>query len=654
MPLKVSTDAEWLEADGLGGFSSGTVGGIRTRRYHALLLAATTPPTGRVVLVSGCDVRVETPAGSFPLSSQRYLPDVIHPDGMQRLKSFESDPWPRWSFTLEDGLEIEQELFVRHGAPIVLLSWRLRKPRSQVTLSVRPFLAARDYHALHHENIMFRFDAEQRGGRVVWRPYEGMPGILAFSNGQYVHRPDWYRNFFYTEERARGLDCVEDLGSPGLFFWDLSKTEAVWILSVEGQEAGLLPSVLPADKCLQKLRAAEQRRRQFPSRLHRSADAYLVRRGAGQTILAGYPWFTDWGRDTFVALRGLCLTTGRIEEAREILLAWGAMVSDGMLPNRFPDRGEAPEFNSVDASLWYIIAIHDYFRAVAMQKRWVPPRDQRRLRDAVDAILTGYAKGTRYGIRLDDDGLLAAGVQGLQLTWMDAKIGDWVVTPRIGKPVEVQALWLNALHIGGMFAPRWAEVFEHGCKSFRRKFWNEAGGYLYDVIDCDHQAGTADARFRPNQIFAVGGFPLVLLEETPARRMLDAVEARLWTPLGLRSLAREEPEYVPKVEGDARARDSAYHQGAVWPWLIGPFVEAWIRVRRGTQTARRQARTRYLQPLLHHLNGPGLGHLCEIADGDPPHTPRGCPFQAWSLGEVLRLSLDVLNTGVTSSSARSR
>jgi predicted glycogen debranching enzyme len=636
--------AEWLEADGLGGFASGTVNGMRTRRYHALLLTAVTPPTGRFVLVNGFDAWVNTPAGTFALSSQLYPPDVVHPDGVQRIESFAVEPWPRWCFLLEDGTRIEQEIFARHGAPVVILSWRLTEPQVGVTLSLRPFLSGRDYHALHHENPAFRFDAEVQDGRVIWSSYPDVPRIMAFANGTYTHQPDWYRNFLYQEEQARGLDHTEDLATPGIFRWSLSQGEAVLILTVEDQTGGMLPLTdMPVHEYLQTVRAAElQRRQRFPSRLHRAADAYLVRRGEGKTIVAGYPWFTAWGRDTFIALRGLCLATGRLDEARDILLAWAGAVSQGMLPNRFPDRGDVPEFNSVDASLWYIITVHDFFQAMAAKQREVSPRDQQILRDAIDAILSGYAKGTRYSIHLDDDGLLAAGEPGVQLTWMDAKIGDWVITPRVGKPVEVEALWLNALHIGSTFSPRWQELFTRGCEALLRRFWHEEGGYLYDVVDVEHQPGTADPSFRPNQIFAVGGLPVSLLDADRARRVVEAVEARLWTPLGLRSLAPAEPGYRPQCQGGVSERDSAYHQGTVWPWLMGPFVEAWVRVRGSTPESKRDARTRYLEPLLRHLDEAGLGHISEAADGDPPHTPRGCPFQAWSVGEVLRLSLTVL------------
>lgn len=638
-----SLQREWLEADGLGGFASGTVAGVRTRRYHALLLTAATPPTGRFVLVNGFDAWVETPAGVFALSSQRYTPGITQPDGYRRIQSFEAEPWPRWTFQLDDGTHIAHQVIARHDAPLVALAWQLCAPRAGVTLSIRPLLSGRGYHALHHENPAFRFDSDVSEGRVAWQPYPGVPAIVTLSNGEYSQAPDWYRNFLYDAERARGLDCTEDLASPGIFRWNLSQQEAVWI--VAAQRDGTAP-VLPqraALPCWQDLQRSEQeRRRRFSSPLHRAADAYLVQRGAGKTIVAGYPWFTDWGRDTFIALRGLCLATGRLAEARDILLAWAGAVEDGMLPNRFPDCGETAEFNSVDAALWYIVAVHDFLCIAQARQFAVSSDDQRRLQTAVEAILDGYARGTRYRIHADADGLLAAGEPGVQLTWMDAKVGDWVVTPRIGKPVEVQALWLNALRIGSHFSERWARLFARGHEAFGARFWNATAGYLYDVVDTDHHAGAVDASLRPNQIFAVGGLPFALLEGAQARHVVDAVEQHLLTPIGLRSLAPGQPGYAPRYQGGVRERDAAYHQGTAWPWLLGAFVEAWVRVRGDTPQAKAEARERFLSPLLHHLDEAGLGHLSEIADGDPPHTPRGCPFQAWSVGEALRLQHVVL------------
>jgi len=639
---------EWLEADGLGGFASGTVSGIRTRRYHALLLTATKPPAGRLVLVNGFDASVETANGTFALSSQVYPPDLMYPNGAARIAEFKSEPWPRWVFALEDGTKIQQEIFAVNGAAVVAFSWRLLTPGRRALLSLRPFLSGRDYHSLHHENRAFQFQPQMGHQRILWHPYPGLPGIIALHNGEYHHQPDWYRNFVYEQERARGLDFTEDLTAPGSFQWNLVDGEAALILAAEGFENEQLPADQAAEESLSRLRAKERRRRgKFATPLDRAADTYLVRRGAGKTIVAGYPWFTDWGRDTFISLRGLCLATGRLDVAGDILLEWSNVVSEGMLPNLFPDQGVRPEYNSVDASLWYIVAVHDFLSARQNGGGMVFQRQKQSLQKAVDTILTGYSQGTRYGIRMDQDGLLAAGVPGVQLTWMDAKVGDWVVTPRIGKPVEVQALWINALWIGSRFNDKWLEPLVRGRESFRARFWHEQGRYLYDVVDADHQAGKVDASFRPNQIFAVGGLPVALLEGERARRVVDEVERRLWTPLGLRSLAPGETGYTSHYEGGVRERDGAYHQGTVWPWLMGPFVEAWLRVPGATDDAKREARARFLAPMLEHLHEAGLGNVSEIADADAPHTPRGCPFQAWSLAELLRLDRAVLAGSVT-------
>jgi len=624
---------EWLEADGLGGFASGTVSGVRTRRYHALLLAAATPPTARQVLVNGLEVWLETPTGVFALSSQRYLPDVVHPDGASRIVSFSPEPWPTWRFRA-DGLELEHEILIQCGAPLALATWRLVTPADGVRLCVRPLLSGRDYHALHHENPVFRLAPRSRDGeRLVFAPYPGLPAIEWLANAEYEHAPEWYRSFLYSEERRRGLDAVEDLASPGVLRFDLSGGSAALFLATEGALDGAGGALASAER----VRAEETRRRAaFASPLQRAADAYVVKRGDGRTIIAGYPWFTDWGRDTFIALRGLCLATGGLDEAGAVLRVWAGAVSEGMLPNRFADAGETAEYNSVDASLWYVIAVGAYL------ERRRSAREAPLLRAAVEAILDGYSGGTRFGIRADADGLLAAGAPGVALTWMDARVGDRVVTPRRGKPVEVQALWLNALAIAAQWQPRFRAALEAGRKSFGARFWNPDAGALYDVVDVDHERGTSDSSFRPNQILAVGGLPLALVDGERARRIVDAVEARLWTPFGLRSLAPGSPGYVPRYEGGPRERDSAYHQGTAWPWLAGPFVEAWVHVRGGTRAAKLAARERFLPQLEAQLEVSGLGHLCEVADAEAPQRPGGCPFQAWSLGELLRLREEVL------------
>jgi predicted glycogen debranching enzyme len=504
-------DAEWLEADGQGGFASGTVSGIRTRRYHALLLTATTPPTGRVVLVNGLEAWVETPAARFALSAQRYAPDVVHPDGQARMAAFEHEPWPRWTFRLEDGNEIIQEVIAAHGRAEVIVRWRRLRGRSSATLLVRPLLSGRDYHSLQRENGGFDFTPRLRNGTVAWRAYPGLPAVVAHSNGQYQHEPQWYRNFLYTAEQERGLDCIEDLASPGVFRFALDRDEAVFVLRAEADDAFPGPEG-PAIAHVAELVDAEiTRRRRFAAPLPRAADQYIVRRGQGRTIVAGYPWFTDWGRDTFMALRGFMSLPDGLELARDILLAWAPSVSQGMLPNRFPDGASEPEYNAVDASLWYVICAHEFLQAAA--GGGIGAAERAALERAVGEITDGYRNGTRFGIAMDQDGLLKAGVPGWQLTWMDAKIGDWVVTGRIGKPVEVQALWLNALKLGGD-----EPGFGRGLEAFRARFWNEARACLFDVVDLDHEPGREDPALRPNQILAIGGLPVPLLEGARAER----------------------------------------------------------------------------------------------------------------------------------------
>ncbi|MEO5820061.1 MAG: amylo-alpha-1,6-glucosidase [Vicinamibacteraceae bacterium] len=653
---------EWLETDGLGGFASGTVSGVRTRRYHALLLVATTPPTGRVVLVNGFDAWLDTADGPVALSSQRYAPDVVAPDGASRIEQFTADPWPTWQFVAPDGARVQQEIVVpRAGqaasggaSPMgeVVVRWRLlagphgASPRgASVRLMVRPFVSGRDYHATHHENGALSTDARVGDGTVMWRPYADLPAVRSRSTARYSHQPDWYRQFLYTAERERGLDDREDLWTPGTLAFELGAADAVWILDAHrGDAATPAGDVRAAADAVFAAEAA--RRHAFPNRLARAADAYIVGRGTGRTIVAGYPWFTDWGRDTFIALRGLCLGTGRADIARAILIEWCGVVSDGMLPNRFPDGGDAPEYNAVDASLWFVTAAGDLLDATERGELMLDDADRVRLRDAVAAIVEGHLRGTRYGIRADAEGLLACGAPGVQLTWMDAKVGDHVITPRTGKPVEVQALWLHALACAARIeaavdpasrrATRWLDLAARGRARFAEVFWNEATGCLYDVVDVDHEPGRRDGTIRPNQIFAVGGVGDPLITGARARSLVDVIEARLWTPMGLRSLAPGEPGYAGHYQGPPESRDGVYHQGTVWPWLIGAFVEAWLRVHPDEPDAATIARTRFLAPLLAHLDEAGLGHISEIADADAPYTPRGCPFQAWSLGELIR------------------
>lgn len=641
MALPVDDRTEWLEADGLGGFSSGTTSGVRTRRYHALLLAAARPPADRRVLVSGFVATLHTPSGSAELWPQRYA------GGWETGRQvtgvgFTREPWPRWRIATTLGVTVSVELFVPRGSPAVVLAFRLETRVAGARLEVRPLLAGRDFHATHHENGAFRFDAERAGKALRFEPYPDVPAVLSLSNGEYRHAPDWFRHFHYREEAARELDATEDLASPGVLTFDLAAGEGLWVLAADLPSAPAVMTEEP-EVLVARLREAERvRRGGFDTTLEREGSAFLVRRGEGLTVIAGYPWFGDWGRDTFVALRGLCLATGHFRTAATIVSEWAEHVSEGMLPNRFADDATTrPEYNAVDASLWFVLAADELLEH-PRARRAVSAAARAKIEAAIGRIVIGYSRGTRYGIHTDEDGLLAAGEPGVQLTWMDAKLGDHVFTPRIGKPVEVQALWVHALLAAGRRDSRFLAAAESARASLRARFWNAERNMLYDVVDDGHVPGRVDAACRPNQIFAAGGLPVTLLSPDRARLVVDAVERELWTPLGLRTLERDHPAYRATYEGGVAARDAAYHQGTAWPWLLGPFVEAWVKSRGGSRLAKAEARLRFVEPLREHLRSAGLGHVSELVDAEYPHRPRGCPFQAWSLAELIRLERVIL------------
>jgi predicted glycogen debranching enzyme len=631
---------EWLEPDGLGGFASGTRSGIRTRRYHGLLLCALKPPQNRRVLVQGFVAWLETSRGRAELWPQAYAGGYTRPRDAE-LVHFSTEPWPTWRLQTTLGAVIELELFVPQGRPAIALHFRLAEPFDEaVKLCVRPLLSGRDFHALHHENPAFHAAPQRQGELLRFTPYAGAPAVQSLSNARFEAAPDWYRRFYYAEEAARGLDATEDLAAPGVLELPLEfdKRELWWLLQGEVPGALAVP-IEGAATFVQLLRRGElERRSQVPDALERAAAAYIVRRGEGKSIIAGYPWFGDWGRDTFIALRGLCLARGDFETARSILCEWSTAVSEGMLPNRFSDSAEEPpEYNSVDASLWFVVTAQELIAQSVLNSA-----DRQKLERAIVEIVTGYARGTRFGIAADGDGLLYAGAPGVQLTWMDAKVGDWVVTPRRGKPVEIQALWITALSHASRIDSSFTQLRERAQAAFARRFWNPQRNMLFDVVDVEHRPGDVDDACRPNQIFAAGGLPVSLLPLDQARAVVNAVERDLYTSLGLRSLERHHPDYRAHYGGDARSRDGAYHQGTLWPWLLGPFVEAWVKVRGSTGEAKAQARERFVTPWRRQLEHAGIGHISEIADAEDPHAPRGCPFQAWSLGELLRVERVVL------------
>jgi len=640
---------EWLETNGIGGFASSTIVGLDTRRYHGLLTAALQPPGDRYLLLAKLEETLVVGDRRYELATNQY-PGTIHPAGFTLQREFRLDPFPVFVHAV-DGFVLEKSVLLVHGENTVVVRWELRREDgavdAPVRLEVRPLIAFRDFHATTHANDGIDRRVVLADGVATVTPYPGLPALHVAHDADRVDGSgDWYRDFEYGVERARGLDFREDLFQPFTLHFDLDRlpcatvvagteerrraVDAAALARHEAERRARLVAGVPESDALQRTLVA-------------AADQYVVRRGPGKTIIAGYPWFGDWGRDTFIAVRGLCLATGRLDVAREILLAWTDVVSEGMLPNRFADHGEQAEYNSVDAALWFVVAARELLDAATIAGHPLPVAEVAAVWGAIEAILEGYVRGTRHRIGLDaSDGLLFAGEPGVQLTWMDAKIGDWVVTPRIGKPVEIQALWLAALHAASARTDRWAALLGQGRASFERRFWNAEGGCLHDVVDPDGVAGAADATFRPNQILAVGGLPICLLDGARARAVVDGVESRLWTPLGLRSLAPDEPGYAAAYRGGPRERDASYHQGTVWPWLLGPFVEAWVRVRGATPAVKREARERFVSPLEGHLADAGLGHVSEIADAAAPHEPGGCPFQAWSVAEMLRIVRRVL------------
>ena len=606
---------EWLETNGLGGYASSTLACMNTRRYHGLLVAS-----GRVLLAK-IEETLVVGSRRYELSTNRY-PGAVHPQGYAWLMEFRLDPFPVFVFECE-GTLLEKSVFMVHGEETTVVQYRASEA---CEIELRPLIAFRDYHSLTHENGALRADVEMAPGFVTVAPYAGLPALhLAHAGGRVDPRGCWYRNLEYDRERERGLDFQEDLFQPFTLTLNLAA----------GARAAVVASTGPrAVESAEAVRRAEIARRK-PGSLERAADQFLVERGGRSTIIAGYHWFTDWGRDTMISLAGLTLSTGRPETARAILLSFASVADRGMLPNRFPEAGGAPEYNTVDATLWYFEAIRAY---AARTGDFAFVRDH--LYEVLAGMIAWHERGTRYGIRVDADGLLESGEPGTQLTWMDAKAGDWVVTPRRGKPVEIQALWYNALRVMEDFAGRfhrdaqrahYASLAERASAAFAEQFWNGASGCLFDVVD----GGRADASIRPNQIFAVSLFHRMLPPDREAS-VVETVRRHLLTPYGLRTLAPSDAQYRGRYEGDPLSRDGAYHQGTVWPWLIGPFVEASLAVNQGSAEARRQALD-WLSPLLEYLDGEGTGQLPEVFDGEAPHRAGGAIAQAWSVAELLRI-----------------
>ncbi|MCE7989903.1 MAG: glycogen debranching protein [Caldilinea sp. CFX5] len=634
--LSASGTREWLVTNGIGGYAAGTVAGVLSRRYHGLLVAALKPPLGRTLLATKLDETATYNGQVYPLFANVWQGAVVDPLGFHQLDHFYLDgTTPVWEYTCADAM-LEKRIWMQQGQNTTYVRYRLQRASQPLHLTLKALVNYRDYHSSTHAgDWRMQIDPVSNGLRV--NAYDGAtPFYLLSDHAQAEARHEWYRNFALSVEAYRGLDSSEDHLYAGDFTVTLQPGEAVTLIFSTNATANLdgMSAYGAQQQYEQQLLAqAKPSCVKAIDQLVLAADQFIVSRPSaldpnGHSVIAGYPWFGDWGRDTMIALPGLTLTTGRPAIAASILRTFAGFVDQGMLPNRFPDAGETPEYNTADATLWYFEAIRAYHTATG---------DDALLRDlfpVLQGIIDWHVQGTRYQIHVDpSDGLLYAGEPGVQLTWMDAKVGDWVVTPRMGKAVELNALWYNALCSMADFAKRlrkaatpYAKLAKQAQSGFSR-FWSSEHGYCYDVIDTPDGN---DARLRPNQLFAVS-LPFSPLTTAQQKAVVDVCAQRLLTPHGLHSLAPGDPAYVAHYGGNAYQRDSGYHQGTVWAWLIGPFVLAHLRVYQDKALARS-----YLLPLLRHLSDHGLGSISEIFDAEAPFTPRGCFAQAWSVAEVLR------------------
>jgi predicted glycogen debranching enzyme len=624
--------------NGLGGYACGTVALANTRRYHAFLMASLAPPVQRTLLVSKIDLSVEYLGLKTDLAANEFAGGTISPQGFVYLESFAvTDGIPTWRYAVADAI-LELQIFMAQGANTSYLRLELMRSSAPMGVALKPYVAYRDYHNQSHGAHAFELEPAADHCRIQ-ASAGATPYRLLVTQGQFTAAPAWYWNFWHREEAQRGLDASEDLFFPGSFSAELALHGPMFLIATA--ESGAPPAGSEVVKAIQndsKILSARLPKSAptWIRTLARAADQFIVRRGdagaAGASIIAGYPWFADWGRDTMISLPGLATVLGRYDIAANILRTYASFVDRGMLPNRFPDGGETPEYNTADATLWMFHALEDYLQ--------VKPNPELlgHLFPTLISIIHAHVDGTRYGIHVDtEDGLLCAGEAGTQLTWMDAKNGDQVFTPRIGKPVEINALWVNALNVMARSAGRvhnlgekrfCESLLERASRSFAR-FWNEERQCLYDVIDVE---GThaRDDRVRPNQILAIS-LPYCALPPSQMRAVVERCGRELLTSYGLRSLSPGDPKYLGTYAGNPWQRDAAYHMGTVWAWLLGPFARAHFRVYGDA----RQAQS-LLEPLAQHIDAACIGSVGEIFDGDAPHSARGCFAQAWSVAEILR------------------
>jgi len=637
--LETATRLEWLETDGYGGYASSTVACANTRRQHGLLVVARRPPADRFVLLSRMEETLVTVEGErFELGTNFY-PGAVHPHGHVRIEEFRLDPWPIWRYRIGP-LTLVRELFFAREVGALVLSYVIEGGPAR--LELRPLVAGRAADALVQANHEIAPRAEVAVDHVVHRPYPGVPPlVLSFRAGAWSDTGEWFWQTVYPRDAEQGRDDREDLYSPGVLAASLTPGEQ-WVVAcgVAPVDTALAHAWARAERLRREIVAARGRALagadpavgDTAARLALAAEDFLVKRNGGLTIIAGYPFSADWGRDAMVALPGILLATGRLREAASVLRTFAAEMRDGLIPNRFPDDGgrvPLSHYNSADASLWFVEAVAAFADAGGDATEFLP---------AVLEILDAYRLGTHFGIGMAGDGLIQQGQEGVQLTWMDAMVEEWVVTPRVGKAVEINALWYNALRRAGRLvraagadadpldalADRVATAFED--------FWNPREGCLYDVID---GMDRPDAAIRPNQILAVS-LPFSPLSAERARSVVDVVERELLIPQGLRTLACGHPAYIGRFAGSERERAAAYHCGTAWPWLLGSFATAYRRVHGDSPASRARVRA-ILDAVDEQFHDYGLGHIAEVVAGDPPHEPAGCFAQAWSAGELLRL-----------------
>jgi predicted glycogen debranching enzyme len=631
---------EWLVNNRIGAYASSTVVGCNTRRYHGLLVASTRPPMGRLVALSLIAERLLADGESHDLATIEF-PGVVKPEGFRNLVEFRNDLAPMFVYRI-GRRELTKELILAESANAVCIRYTLRG--GEGVLRLLPFAALRDFHHLRkaHDPHQMTFETTESGAVVQDRQHAAPPLYLAAKPGRFEPDAQWWFRFHYRLDLARGQDAFEDLYAPGAFLLDLADGRPVELIASLSD-----PRPLDFDEIVSRKgeRIAEIVQAVGPQadtatrRLAAASDAFIVQRAfpnqpSSWTILAGYHWFADWGRDAFIALPGLLLATGRYAVARDVFRTFAENIAGGMIPNRFDDYSPAAHYNSIDASLWFIIAAERFLQATGDTTFW-----RTVLMPAAAAILRAYQEGTQFDIHADADGLLMGGSRRTQLTWMDAALGEEVVTPRHGKCIEINALWYCAHR---MLADRCREIdpelAEH-CQgratliaaALNKTFWHPQAECLFDCVRDEE----ADATIRPNQIFAVS-LPYSALSADRQRSVVRVVQEQLLTPMGLRTLSPGDPRYRRRYGGSWESRDRSYHQGTVWPWLLGPFLEAYLRVHENKPFAVAQAR-QWIGAFDAHLETAGLGYISEICDGDPPHEPRGCVAQAWSVGEVLRI-----------------